>query len=598
MSRNAVVCVFLGVFWASGCVAEGPETVSASREGVVRGTMETGMREVVAVARFGDMGGLCSGTVLGRFVVLTAKHCVFDDSGRALPASDFLVVVGHDVTSAAGVEHTRAVREIRTTPGSNISSDIENGNDIAILLLGEDVGVTPVRTASRRGPSGGEAITIVGFGRTSGSSEEAGVKYRGTASVSRIGTRIFETTGTSWTCQGDSGGPAFVSSGEVLGITSFGIGGCSTSNSFYTRVDNHLGMIDSALTYVPPCEPETEICDGVDNDCDGVVDNGCTALGDPCTGDGECTMGRCDDVGGAQVCVRDCDPRHAIPRCPRGFYCEVLGCGTGRCILGDPGPKADGEECAADAECASLHCLDVNGTRRCGRSCSRDGEACGTGLLCEAPDGTCGSCVPPELTTGPRPFGAPCESADQCESAMCPDGFCTASCDGATPCGSGFHCRGGTCVRGELGGPGAECVTSEDCDPDFALECVDADGELLCAAPCADGACTTPGFECGPTASGDRCVPPGLPLGAECAANGDCRTGICAGTCTRLCGDLEGCPDGYECRAAGEHSGCFPMPPRVARDGGCSATPSSGTAPGLLALLALAIGVALRRKRE
>ena len=596
MSRIAVVRVFVAAAFLSGCAVETPIAPGSASEAIVRGTAETGMREVVAVARFGDMGGLCSGTVIGRFAVLTAKHCVFDDSGRALPPEDFLVVVGHDINSAAAIEYTRDVREIRTTPGGDISRDIENGNDIAVLLLGEDVGVAPARAAARRGPAGGEAITIVGFGRTSGSTEEAGVKQRGSASVSRIGMRIFETTGTSWTCQGDSGGPAFVGSGEVLGITSFGIGGCSSSNSFYTRVDNHLAMIDTALAFVPPCEPSMEICDGDDNDCDGVVDNGCTALGEPCTGDGECTMGRCDEVAGARVCVRDCDPRHAIPRCPLGFYCEVLGCGTGRCILGDPGPKADGEACAADLECASMHCLDVNGVRRCGRSCSLDGEACGTGLLCEAPGGACGSCVPPELTTGPRPFGAPCDGADQCASAMCPDGFCTRACDASTPCGSGFHCRGGTCVRGDLGGPGADCVTGEDCDPSFALECVDADGELVCASPCTDGACATPGFECGPTASGDRCVRPGLPLGAACAGNEECRTGICAGTCTRLCGDAAGCPEGYECRAAGEHSGCFPIPPPVERRGGCSASARSENALGLIVLLAAA--VALRRRRR
>lgn len=583
---------------SAGCLSEAPEPVGSTSPPIVNGTRETGLPEVVAVARVTGSGGLCTGTVISPYAVLTAKHCVFDESNRMLPASSFLVVVGDDVTRASGIDRSFGALEIRTTPGNDISRDIEYGNDIAIVLTAADIG-TPIREVARRGPRSGEAITIVGFGRTSGATEEGGVKYRGSANVNRIGSRVFETTGTSWTCLGDSGGPAFVSSGEVLGITSYGISGCTRSNSFYTRVDNHLAMIDEAVAFVPPCEPETEICDGEDNDCDGVVDNGCTGLGDPCTTDDECSMGGCEDVGGRRVCVRDCDPRHTIPRCPPGFYCEVLGCGTGRCIAGSPGPKAAGEECASDSECQSNHCLDVAGVLRCGRSCSPGGEVCPTGLVCEAPDSECGSCLPVELATGPRSFGAPCDRDDQCESETCREAFCTRACSELEPCPDGFHCRAELCVRGDLGGPGAECVTSEDCDPALAPDCVDADGDLLCAPPCGDsGGCSTPGFECSPTEIGDRCLPPGLPLGAPCEANPDCRTGICAGTCTRLCDDGVSCPGGFECREAGEHSGCFPPAPRTSRDGGCAAAPASGAAPGLLGLALMGVLLGLRARRE
>jgi hypothetical protein len=186
-----------------GCAApDVPGELGAARAPIINGTRERGYPQVVAVARLGEKGGLCSGTVIGPFAVLTAKHCVFTDNGdgthTAVRASELLVVTGHNISAP---EETSNVYEVRTTPGSDVDRDVMYGNDIAILLLPADIGIAPHGTAES-GPPIGEPITIVGFGRTMGGAPmegDAGLKYRGSTRVSDTGMRLFETRGEAWT---------------------------------------------------------------------------------------------------------------------------------------------------------------------------------------------------------------------------------------------------------------------------------------------------------------------------------------------------------------------------------------------------------------
>lgn len=577
-----------------------PETpvVDSSSSTIINGNRDRRKPWTVAVLNLGlaGTGGLCSGTLIGDYVVLTAKHCVYEDRGGAtwdpVPRSSLLIVKGHDVTSAAGIEDMVPPYEVRSTPGNYTDSDLGDGDDIAVILLPRRLDDVTPRPIATNNPSPGQAAEIVGFGINNTSTEESGLKYSGDTAIAGVGSRLIEAAGASNTCQGDSGGPLLVAN-RVVGVTSFGTGGCGRfSRHFFTNVQRHRALIDGALAFEPPCEPAGEGCDGFDNDCDDIIDEGCTGLGDACTRDEECINGACEDVDGSMICIRDCDPRTVIPMCPVGFHCEALSCGAGRCLAGGEGPKPEGEPCAGNLECNSGRCTMIAGEMRCGRQCDPAAADCATGTLCEDTGDGCGTCLPVELSTAPRPFGAPCEEDSDCASGDCAEGegasedFCTTTCG---VCPGGFHCREGRCVNGDLGGPGDGCLVNDDC---AAADCIDIDGDRVCAPECGEGC--VDGFSCIPTSVGDRCVADGLALGEACTDSAECRTRICAGTCTRICDDAP-CPDGFDCLPAGEVSGCFPAGmPMMPEGGGGGCSTSAGGSGAVMALMLL---VFFRRRR-
>jgi len=170
MKHNVSLALLL-TLTAFGCLSAPSEGgVAGSSQAVYFGTTTTAYPEAVAVIHLGHTGGsggLCTGTLIGPYTVMTAKHCVFNEGATSwtpIPPSDFLVVVGSSVNDASGITETSNVYEVRTTPGSNVNNDINTGADIALILLPAPLDTTP-RAFARTGPSAGAAVTMVGFGQ-------------------------------------------------------------------------------------------------------------------------------------------------------------------------------------------------------------------------------------------------------------------------------------------------------------------------------------------------------------------------------------------------------------------------------------------------
>jgi len=607
---------------ACACVA--PEPVGSSGAPIVDGTPATGEDATVLVKVVGGIG-LCSGAMISESVVLTAKHCVQGENLDG-PYPRGLVTVG--VGESPGTSTDYRVRRIDTTPGAYRSGLGLPG------LFGIDVGVITIRpdregnfpdveplTYSRDDATSlvGETVTFVGFGTTPDG--PSGRKLETTGEVDAVDGGVIYSTRNI--CSGDSGGPMIRegSPREIVGVASFGQGrtsgvGCPAERDGHNRIDTFLGMLDKALYEAGECPfVHDEVCDSVDNDCDDTIDEGCLAIGAPCTSDDECAFAplperfdvglvplpaervTCEDTPVGRVCTRACDPLRPVESCATiehpfrsderlatpGAYCVGTGGCEGTCVAGERGALAAGEPCTEDAECATLACLDPgDGVRRCLTRCLGDAGSCPSGEVCAAAAGTCGGCVDAGLVAAARGLGEPCAEAVECVSGMCAGGACTRGC-GDAECPSGFRCLDEVCVRGDAGLPGDPCARPDDCVPGH--ECTGGACTLPCTAlGCADG------FAC----EGERCVPATAVTGASCTVDDDCLRGRCVdfgtgGICTESCAGDGGCHAPLVCRRYEEGELlCGPVPEVESVDtgGGCSAGGAGGAAWAMLLLLA------------
>jgi hypothetical protein len=251
---------------ASVHVAKGRHAGDLVRTPAVIGGANAGDRyPSVAVIQASDSGGgfSCSGSKFSSRWILTAAHCVSDETSDAvLDPSVFRVAVGNAAVDSRS--DWRAVVQVVRYPGWNRS---ELTGDVALLKLAAPVDQWSLELASpSREPVARPAVgTVVGFGlvndtpTTDPNNMQAGTTSIFSSAVCAQAWMGFDpatqvcagtlngSTPPATTCSGDSGGPLLVSDalGDwIVGTTSFGAqSGCRDAPSVFSRVAAYRSWI-------------------------------------------------------------------------------------------------------------------------------------------------------------------------------------------------------------------------------------------------------------------------------------------------------------------------------------------------------------------
>ncbi len=194
-------------------------------------------------------GYLCSGTLIDDMTVLTAGHCVEDSR-----AVRYDIAGGTDPFSQA----EWVVGAVEAAPHPLYSRTQIGIHDVGIIVLDEKPPVSPIswqKTLDDKAYEVGTDFVAVGYGVTSESTDDSGVKRKVTLSIEEVASDAYAYGGpTKNICSGDSGGPDIVlvdGKEHVIGVHSYGDIGCDQFGASM-RTDDNAEFIAKYVTQPEP----------------------------------------------------------------------------------------------------------------------------------------------------------------------------------------------------------------------------------------------------------------------------------------------------------------------------------------------------------
>jgi secreted trypsin-like serine protease len=277
----AVLAVVVLSLVPTAAAAQGGPTIS-----VINGQeAAAGTFPYMAFVEFnnGVEGDLCSGTVVSSNVVLTAAHCVLNETFNVLRNPAYFTVVTGNVDWASPSRTVSAVSAVAVDPNLawTIPGYLAFRGDAAVLKLSSPITAPPIKIATTQTWNTGTGVVLAGWGRTTAFGAPPEILRVGEAGIQspeycKGKSPHFES---AWVlcvqdypnaryaiCHGDSGGPLLTTgpAGEALeiGIASYvSSEECSPSTpQYFTRADAVASFVSQKVTEwapPPPVQPTT-----------------------------------------------------------------------------------------------------------------------------------------------------------------------------------------------------------------------------------------------------------------------------------------------------------------------------------------------------
>lgn len=283
---------------------------------IVNGEIDEGHPAVVALTWGGQ--AFCSGTLVTPTLVVTAAHCLQDDSG--LDVTEIEVFFG---TKTGGDGDYVGVLQAVPKPDWYLD-DPYLDDDIGVVRLVEPAPVEPIPIGAL--PPDGTTVTLVGFGITSEDGNGGGTKRITTSTLVDRESKIFILEGAPGTiCSGDSGGTALATIDGVETFIGVHTRGDCLDYSVEERLDAHedfLGPFLAGATCAADDQCSNE-CDEPDPDCPCAKDDVCSVACPNAADDPDCPPS-CGGPGNG--CGKGCPTTDVdCPLCVADGRCE-LGC--------------------------------------------------------------------------------------------------------------------------------------------------------------------------------------------------------------------------------------------------------------------------------